>query len=76
MDAAPDLPPVLSLIQRVLGLEASQLSVLLHLVCVLMEKLEPVLKALGIHDVMGGLIDRFLVTPLIGLSARDSSHNN
>jgi len=76
MDAMPDLPPLLSLIQRFLGLEASQLSVLLHLIGALMEKLEPVLAALSVRDVVSGLIDHFLVTPLIGLSARDCSHND
>jgi len=76
MDAAPDLPPLLSLIQHFLGLEVSQMSVLLHLIGVLMEKLEPVLAALGVRDVVSGLIDHFLVTPLIGLSARDRPHND
>jgi len=76
MDVTPDLPPLFSLIQRFLGLEASQLSVLLHLIGALMEKLEPVLAALGVRDVVSGLIDHFLVTPLIGLSAQDRSHND
>jgi len=76
LDAAPDLPPLLSLIQRFLGLEVSQMGVLLHLIGLLMEKLEPVLAALGVHDVVSGLIEHFLLTPSTGLSGRDLSHND
>jgi len=76
VDVEPDLPPILLLVQRFLGLEASHLSAFLHLVCVLMEKLEPMLRTLGIHDIMSGLVDRFLLTPLVGPSARDSSRND
>jgi len=76
VDPEPELPPILLLVQRFLGLEASHLSALLQLACVLMERLEPILKALGIHDIMGGFVESFLLTPFVGLSARDSSRND
>jgi len=76
LDAAPDLPPLLSLVQRFLGLEVSQMGVLLHLIGLLLEKLEPVLAALGVRDVVSGLFEHFLLNPSTGLSGRDLSHND
>jgi len=76
LGAASDPSPFVSLIQGFLGLEPSQLCVLVQLICAVMGKLEPILRVLGVYNAVSDLIDRYLIAPLTGLSAGGVSRDD